>query len=96
MLVCPQKRLDLEFTVSSVFDGIVRILTDSDRFGFDLAAMAVSRQDVGARISLTLLVDASLDDTFVMQRLARHPAVLDVKSSFALQRIKETTALPIV
>ena len=33
---------------------------------------------------------------FMMATLLRHPAVLDVKSSFALQRIKETTALPIV
>jgi Lrp/AsnC family leucine-responsive transcriptional regulator len=33
---------------------------------------------------------------FMMGTLLRHPAVLDVKSSFALQRIKETTALPIV
>jgi Lrp/AsnC family leucine-responsive transcriptional regulator len=33
---------------------------------------------------------------FMMSTLLRHPAVLDVKSSFALQRIKETTALPIV
>jgi Lrp/AsnC family transcriptional regulator, leucine-responsive regulatory protein len=33
--------------------------------------------------------------TFVMQRLLKHPAVLDVRSSFALERIKETTALPI-
>ena len=33
---------------------------------------------------------------FVMATLLRHPAVLDVKSSFALQRIKDTTALPLV
>ncbi|WP_020653744.1 Lrp/AsnC family transcriptional regulator [Massilia niastensis] len=33
---------------------------------------------------------------FMMNTLLRHPAVLDVKSSFALQRIKETTALPLV
>ncbi len=33
---------------------------------------------------------------FMMGTLLRHPAVLDVKSSFALQRIKETTALPLV
>jgi len=33
---------------------------------------------------------------FMMQTLLRHPAVLDVKSSFALQRIKDTTALPMV
>ncbi len=33
---------------------------------------------------------------FVMETLLRHPAVLDVKSSFALKRIKDTTALPLV
>lgn len=32
---------------------------------------------------------------FMMETLLRHPAVLDVKSSFALQRIKDTTALPL-
>lgn len=32
---------------------------------------------------------------FVMETLLQHPAVLDVRSSFALQRIKETTALPL-
>ena len=33
---------------------------------------------------------------FMMATLLRHPAVLDVKSSFALQRIKDTTALPLL
>src|SRR4051812_40097894 len=33
---------------------------------------------------------------FMMATLLRHPAVLDVKSSFALQRIKDTTALPLI
>ena len=33
---------------------------------------------------------------FMMRTLLRHPAVLDVKSSFALQKIKDTTALPLV
>jgi len=32
---------------------------------------------------------------FMMETLLRHPSVLDVKSSFALQRIKDTTALPL-
>jgi Lrp/AsnC family leucine-responsive transcriptional regulator len=32
---------------------------------------------------------------FVMDQVMRHPAVVDVRSSFALQRIKETTALPL-
>jgi Lrp/AsnC family transcriptional regulator, leucine-responsive regulatory protein len=33
---------------------------------------------------------------FMMETLLKHPAVLDVKSSFALQRIKDTTALPLM
>lgn len=33
---------------------------------------------------------------FMMETLLKHPAVLDVKSSFALQRIKDTTALPLI
>jgi Lrp/AsnC family leucine-responsive transcriptional regulator len=32
---------------------------------------------------------------FVMDQLLRQPGVVDVKSSFALSRIKETTALPL-
>lgn len=33
---------------------------------------------------------------FLMQIPLRHPAVLGVKSSFALQRVKDTTALPMI
>jgi Lrp/AsnC family leucine-responsive transcriptional regulator len=33
---------------------------------------------------------------FMMETLLRHQAVLDVKSSFALQQIKDTTALPVM
>ncbi|MEN3366508.1 MAG: Lrp/AsnC family transcriptional regulator, leucine-responsive regulatory protein [Burkholderiales bacterium] len=32
---------------------------------------------------------------FMMETLLKHAAVVDVKSSFALQRIKDTTALPL-
>ncbi|GAC1408536.1 MAG: Lrp/AsnC family transcriptional regulator [Burkholderiaceae bacterium] len=33
---------------------------------------------------------------FMVETLLRHPAVRDAKSSFALQRVKDTTALPLV
>ncbi|MGR5342294.1 Lrp/AsnC ligand binding domain-containing protein [Vibrio astriarenae] len=33
---------------------------------------------------------------FIRDQLLAHPAVIDVKSSFALERIKDTTALPVV
>jgi Lrp/AsnC family transcriptional regulator, leucine-responsive regulatory protein len=39
--------------------------------------------------------DLDAFSAFVMNRLLKHPAVIDVRSSFALERIKETTALPL-
>ena len=33
---------------------------------------------------------------FVQEQLLHHPSVIDVKTSFSLERIKETTALPIL
>jgi Lrp/AsnC family leucine-responsive transcriptional regulator len=39
--------------------------------------------------------DLSHFSRFVMDQLLRQPGVVDVKSSFALARIKETTALPL-
>jgi Lrp/AsnC family transcriptional regulator, leucine-responsive regulatory protein len=33
---------------------------------------------------------------FVQDQLLHHPSVIDVKTSFSLERIKETTALPIL
>lgn len=32
---------------------------------------------------------------FVMEKVLRHPGVLDVKSSFALEEVKRTTVLPV-
>jgi len=32
---------------------------------------------------------------FVMDSLLKHPGVIDVKSSFVLEEVKETTALPL-
>ncbi|MEO8937503.1 MAG: Lrp/AsnC family transcriptional regulator [Burkholderiaceae bacterium] len=41
-------------------------------------------------------VDLDHYSRFVMDKLLRHPSVLDVRSSFMLERIKDTTALPVL
>lgn len=41
------------------------------------------------------VVDLEHFSRFVMDSLLKHPGVLDVKSSFALEEVKETTALPL-
>jgi Lrp/AsnC family leucine-responsive transcriptional regulator len=40
-------------------------------------------------------VDLDHYSRFVMDKLLRHPSVLDVRSSFMLERIKDTTAVPL-
>lgn len=32
---------------------------------------------------------------FIMDKLLKHPGVIDIKSNFVLERVKETTALPL-
>jgi Lrp/AsnC family transcriptional regulator, leucine-responsive regulatory protein len=42
------------------------------------------------------VVDMAHFSRFVQEQLLHHPSVIDVKTSFSLERIKETTALPIL
>ena len=71
----------------------------------DFAASVANWHEVVACYAMTgemdFLLRVHVEDMehfsrFMMETLLRHPAVLDVKSSFALQRIKDTTALPLV
>jgi Lrp/AsnC family leucine-responsive transcriptional regulator len=41
------------------------------------------------------VADLAHFSSFVMESLLKHPGILDVKSSFALEEVKETTALPL-
>ncbi len=71
----------------------------------DLAASVANWPEVVACYAMTGEMDFLLRvhvrdmehfSRFMMETLLRHPAVLDVRSSFALQRIKDTTALPLL
>ena len=42
-----------------------------------------------------LVTDLQHFSRFVMDKVLRHPGVLDVKSSFALEEVKRTTMLPV-
>ena len=42
-----------------------------------------------------LVEDMTHFSRFVQDQLLHHPSVIDVKTSFSLERIKETTALPL-
>jgi Lrp/AsnC family leucine-responsive transcriptional regulator len=70
----------------------------------DFADAVAAWPEVAACYAMTGDIDylmrvhaSSLDDfsRFLKDKLLRHPAVLDVRSSFALDVIKDTTALPL-
>lgn len=70
----------------------------------DFAARVQSWPEVAACYAMTgemdYLLRVHVEDLqhfsrFVLDQLLRQPGVVDVKSSFALARIKETTALPL-
>ncbi len=77
----------------------------SGRFAFETFREAVQQwpevvacyamtgdNDYLMRVQVRDLADFS---RFMMDRLLKHPAVLDVRSGFALETLKETTALPL-
>jgi len=83
--------------------GAARTVSPSPRV--DFAAAVANWPEVVACYAMTgemdYLLRVHVEDMehfsrFMMETLLRHPAVLDVKSSFALQRVKDTTALPLV
>jgi len=90
----------------------VRLEKHSDAMGggsrsprLDFAASVENWPEVVACYAMTgemdFLLRVHVEDMehfskFMMDTLLKHPAVLDVKSSFALQRVKDTTALPLV
>jgi Lrp/AsnC family leucine-responsive transcriptional regulator len=44
---------------------------------------------------MVVVEDLEHFNRFIMDTVLKQPAVLDVKSSFALERVKDSTALPI-
>jgi len=65
--------------VSDPYDGLIRLLSDAQRFGFELGASTlVTEVDGSASVTLTLSVLTRIDVQLVAARLARHPVVRDV------------------
>src|SRR4051794_22494792 len=69
-----------EFVVSAVvtdpYDGLIRLLGDAQRFGFELRSSSLETEANGsASLRMTLSVPVRLDVELVAARLARHPVV---------------------
>lgn len=71
-----RRRLEVEAATSDPYDGIVRLVTDAERFGFGLAQISMTTgPDSAAMIRMTLEVEPSIDCAVVTQRFSRHPVL---------------------
>lgn len=76
------KRRSFEVTASTShpFDGILRIILDAERFGFDLVRVSMTgAADSGWAIALSLHVGPAADRAVVADRLSRHPVITSVR-----------------
>ena len=73
----PMREVVVKAVVNDPYDGLIRLLGDAQRFGFELRASSLMTElDGSASVTLTLLVPIRLDVQLVAARLARHPVVL--------------------
>jgi hypothetical protein len=67
-------------TVSDAYDGAIRILTDAQRFGFELISLDLqpAKFDCGADMRVVLSSTRCFEHKLLTKRFIRHPTVLRV------------------
>ncbi|MBJ6128368.1 hypothetical protein [Microvirga splendida] len=69
----------VDAALNDTHDGLIRLLGDTQRFGFGLEALTLrSGTEPTAVVAITLSVPARIDPQLVAARLARHPAVRSI------------------
>jgi hypothetical protein len=70
---------DIRVLVDDPFDGLMRIIGDAQRFGFGMEQASLAAESVNRwAVLLTLTVPSDTDDSLLVARFARHPAVIHV------------------
>jgi hypothetical protein len=79
--VCPGYLIaDVRAVVQDAYDGAARFLGDSQRLGLQLYgfSIAANLENGGARLMLRVGLPAHLDQRQLLNRLHRHPTVIEV------------------
>lgn len=76
----PRRCVSVTATTSDLFDGIVRLVLDTARFGFRLDQISMTTgPDGGRSIRMVLEVQPSTDCADITDRLSRHPAITELR-----------------
>lgn len=77
----PRRRILITASASDIYDGLLRLVVDAQRFGFALDEVSTSgRADASASIRMTIMADGALDCANIESRFSRHPTIRDVQA----------------
>jgi hypothetical protein len=72
----------IEAIFNDAYDGIIRLMTDAQRFGLHLEALNVSRDSLDNYVaSLRLALPDEMVDADLVARFARHPAIRRIQAA---------------
>ena len=96
MPTVPAQIVTFHMTVTDTYDGAMRVLADTQRFGFDLVSLDLqagrNAGDHEADITLALSVAEELDPRLLAARFNRHPVVLRVRAESDADRAGDRDA----
>jgi hypothetical protein len=72
----------IEAIFNDAYDGIIRLMTDAQRFGLHQEALNVSRDSLDNYVaSLRLALPDEMVDADLVARFARHPAIRRIQAA---------------
>ncbi len=86
----PMREVFVHATFNDAYDGIIRLLGDAQRFGFEIRALTLATEVQGvASATFMLTVPLGIDDQLVEARLARHPGIRSLDARRADRQISD-------
>ena len=83
----------IEADLNDGYDGIVRLLGDSERSGYELRAVALTTRPDDVKVArITLGIPVSADTQLIAARSSRHPAVRRAVAWEALGQTPQVSA----
>lgn len=71
-----RRQIEIFASAREAYAGIIRLLLDAERFGFDLVDVRLTKDaDAQANIHVTVKVDPTIDCDVIELRLGRHPVL---------------------
>ncbi len=71
--------LEMSATVADAYDGVIRLFSDLQKFGFRTQEFHLAADKIGgAELLVTIILPSKTDIDFIRARLSRHPTIVSM------------------